>query len=95
MNEELEEINEEEFEDKLHYKIERKVVGWGAMKEYPAIVSVLVSIAIPLIGLSFVANQVEYRKLKYGHASGFLLGLSATISLLWWAAVIIALFIIF
>ena len=100
MNEEFkdeleEDIDEEEFEDNLYLKSERKIIGWGAMKEYPAIISVLVSIFVPIVGLFFVGNQIEYRKKKYGHSSNLLLVLSSIISAIWWCAVIIVLIVIF
>lgn len=90
-----EEIDEYEFEDNIHFKIERKIIGWGAKKEYPSIISILVSIFVPIVGLFFVGNQVEYRKLKYGHSSNLLLVLSSIISALWWCLVIIVLIVIF
>ena len=92
---EIEEIDEEEFDDNTHPTMDKKITNWGSMKEYPAIVSVLVAIFVPIAGLFFVGNQVEYRKLKYGHSSNLLLVLSSIISALWWCAVIIILIVIF
>ena len=89
------ENNEEEvFEDKLHYKVERKIIGWGAYKKYPLILSFIIAIFIPFFGFFFVNNQVDLREIE-GHRPNFILGLSVTISLLWWVAVIAVLFIIF
>ena len=59
-----------------------KLDGWGSRKEYPAIVSFLVALFIPFFGLSFVQNQVEYKELKNGKASG-LMAVAVVISALW------------
>ncbi len=89
-----EEIIEEEFEDKLYYKVERKIVGWGAIKKYPIILSFLIAIIVPFLGLFFVGNQVDLREIE-GKKLTFILGLSLLISLLWWGAIIAVLFIVF
>lgn len=90
----MEEKEEEKFEDNLYYKTERKIVGWGQSKKYPAIVSILVGIFVPIFGLFFVANQSSIREIERGRA-GFLVGLASLFSLLWLAALVITLFVIF
>lgn len=73
-------------EEALLFRIDGKISSWGKKNEYPAILSVLVSIILPLIGLVFVLNQAKYKEFKYGKNSGVMI-LSITISLLWWLTV--------
>ena len=67
-----------------------KLDGWGAKKEYPTIVSVLVALFIPFFGTWFVLNQKEFKKIKNGKATG-LMAVALVISALWAIAIIIAL----
>lgn len=62
--------------------------GWGAKKEYPSIVSVLVSLFIPFFGLYFVYNQSELKGMKNGKKTG-LMGVAALISSLWFIAIVL------
>ena len=88
------EKEEDKFEDNLYYKTERKIIEWGQFKKYPAIISVLVAIFVPFFGLFFVANQIKIREIERGKA-GFIVGLASFFSLLWLAALVITLFVIF
>lgn len=74
-------------------ELESKVNNWGSKKEYPNIVSILVAIFLPLVGLIFVENQAKYKEFKYGKNS-LLTIFAITISLVWWLLFIIIIHII-
>ena len=67
-----------------------KLDGWGSRKEYPSIVSVLVSLFIPLVGVYFVYNQQKFKELKNGKATG-LMSVAVVISAIWVLAAVIIL----
>ncbi len=65
-----------------------KLILWGSYKEYPSIVSILISILLPVIGLLFVVNQTRFKTDNDGKAHGLFV-VSMIISLLWWIALIL------
>jgi len=81
-------FKDREYEEVIKDSLLGKLDGWGSRKEYPAIVSFLVALFIPFFGLSFVQNQVEYKELKNGKASG-LMAVAVVISALWVFAIIL------
>lgn len=70
------------------YEMDTRWSKWGAKKEYPGILSLIVAVVLPLIGLTFVENQAKLKEFKYGKNNGLTI-LSFTISILWWLIVII------
>ena len=60
-----------------------KYWGWGSKKEYHSIVSILIAIIFPIIGLAFVNNQAHFKLDKNEKAHGLFL-IALLISLLWW-----------
>ena len=74
--------------DKL-IEFENKVDNWGSKKEYPAILSLLVAILLPFLGLIFVSNQSKYKEMKYGKNNGIMIA-SLIISAIWVVLIIIA-----
>lgn len=85
-----ENYNEEIRPKDSFIEFQTKFGNWGAKKEYPTILSFIIAIILPIIGLIFVENQAKYKEIKYGKNNGLTI-LSLTISLLWW---IIFIFII-
>ena len=67
---------------------------WGAKKEYPSILSLLIAIVLPLIGFVFVENQAKYKEIKNGKNNGLTIT-ALTISSLWWIVVFILIFVVF
>ena len=86
-------FKDREYEALMKDQLIDKLDGWGAKKEYPSIVSILVALFIPFFGLWFVSNQMEFRKLKNGKATG-LMAVALTISVFWGIAIIIAIAIL-
>lgn len=84
----------EEFKDNLYFKIERGLLGWGATKKYPTILSLIIAIIVPVLGLFFVNNQVGLRKIE-GKKPNHILVLAIIITTIWWGGLITALVIIF
>lgn len=84
------EIEETEY---WYYKVEGKVSNWGKRREYPAILSVIISILLPLIGIVFVFNQAKLKEFIYGKNNGLVL-LSIVISLFWWGIAGILIYIL-
>ncbi len=79
-----------EFKDNIFLRFERKLLSWGCKKEYPAIISFIISIVIPIFGLFFVNNQADLKKYKNG-VNGKLMITAILITLLWWGAVFLIL----
>ena len=73
-------------------KLINKLSLWGTKKEYPTIISILIAVFIPVLGLIFVGNQINFKADNDGKAHG-LFALALIVSFLWWAAVIILVFI--
>ena len=86
-------FKDREYEALMKDQLIDKLDGWGAKKEYPSIVSILVALFIPFFGLWFVSNQMEFRELKNGKATG-LMAVALTISAFWVIAIIIAIAIL-
>ena len=83
-------FKDREYETVMKDQLIDRLDGWGAKKEYPSIVSVLVSLFVPFFGLWFVSNQKDFKELKNGKATG-LMAVALVISALWVFAIIIAL----
>ena len=77
-----------QYQTEIKDQLVDKLDGWGAKKEYPSIVSVLVALFIPFFGLFFVSNQKEFKELKNGKATG-LMAIALVISALWVLAIIL------
>lgn len=75
-------FKDREYEEIMKDQVLDKLDGWGSKKEYPAIVSVLVALFIPFVGLYFVKNQMEYKELKNGKATG-LMAVALVIGAFW------------
>lgn len=86
-------FKDREYDEEIKDQLVDKLDGWGSKKEYPAIVSILVSLFIPFFGLWFVQNQKEYKELKYGKSTG-LMGIAITISALWVFIIIVIIYLI-
>ena len=59
-----------------------KLALWGSKKEYPTIISLLIGIFIPIIGLIFVGNQIKFKSDENDKVNGLFL-ISLLISLIW------------
>ncbi len=79
-----------EYENVMKDQLIDKLDGWGAKREYPSIVSVLIALFVPFFGVWFVSNQKEFKELKNGKATG-LMAVALVISAFWAFAIIIAL----
>jgi hypothetical protein len=75
-------FKDREYEEIMKDQVLDKLDGWGSRKEYPAIVSFLVALFIPFLGLYFVKNQMEYKELKNGKATG-LMAVALVIGAFW------------
>ena len=73
-------------------KLLNKYWSWGSKKEYNSIVSILVAIIFPIIGLAFVNNQASF-KLDYNHKAHGLFLIALLISVLWWGVLFLLLII--
>ena len=81
-----------EYKEEIQDSLLEKMDGWGAKKEYPSIVSALVGIFLPIIGMLFVMNQVKIKEIKYGRPTG-LLTVGVVASAFWILTLIITLYI--
>ena len=70
-----------------------KLALWGTKKEYPTIISLIIAVFIPVVGLIFVGNQLKFKSDEDDKARG-LFALALILSLLWCAAVIILILIL-
>jgi len=86
-------FKDREYDEEVKEQLIVKLDGWGARKEYPSIVSVLVALFLPFFGLFFVNNQKEFKELKNGKATG-LMGVAFVISAFWVLAIIVVLFLL-
>lgn len=85
-------FKDREYKEEIQDSLLEKMDGWGAKKEYPSIVSALVGIFLPIIGMLFVMNQVKIKEIKYGRPTG-LITVGVVASAFWILTFIIILYI--
>ncbi len=77
-----------EYQTEVNDQLIDKLNGWGAKKEYPSIISVLVALFIPFFGMFFVSNQEKFKKMKNGKATG-LMAVAFVFGLIWILAIVL------